>query len=140
MIDARDDAEAKAKAALIYVAVMLKFGMLCATLFWRHAMLPSWLSFLLLNLPGVIDEFLILVIFVYWVGPYDVAYSMQHFYLTWVQPKAQVRSHASFRGTRKLPRHTRASDDPCFVSATASATCARCPSEMPSLVLPSAAC
>jgi len=89
MIDARDDAEAKAKAALIYVAVMLKLGMLSATLFWRHAMLPSWLSLLLLNLPGVIDEFLILAIFVYWVGPYDVAYSMQHFYLTWVQPKAQ---------------------------------------------------
>ena len=45
MIDARDEAEAKAKAALIYVAVLLKLGMLLATLFWRHAMLPSWMSF-----------------------------------------------------------------------------------------------
>jgi len=89
MIDARDEAEAKAKAAIIYVAVMLKLGMLCATLFWRHAMLPAWLSFMLLNMPGLVDELLILAIFVYWVGPYDVAYSIQHFYKSWVQPKAQ---------------------------------------------------
>ena len=89
MIDARDEAEAKAKAALIYVAVLLKLGMLLATLFWRHAMLPSWMSFFLLNLPGMVDEILILLVFVYWVGPYDVLYSLQHFYHSWVEPRAR---------------------------------------------------
>jgi hypothetical protein len=89
MIDAKDEAEAKAKAALIYVAVLVKLGMLLATLFWRHMMLPTWMSLLLLNLPGVIDELLILAVFVYWVGPSDVLYSVQHFYRSWVEPKAR---------------------------------------------------
>lgn len=89
MIDAKDQAEAQAKAAIIYVAVLLKLGMVLATLFWRHAMLPSWMSFFLFNLPGVVDELLILAFFVYWVGPYDVLYSLQHFYRSWVEPKAR---------------------------------------------------
>jgi len=89
MIDAKDEAEAKAKAALIYVAVLVKLGMVLATLFWRHHMLPSWMSLLLLNLPGVVDELLILLVFVYWVGPSDVMYSVKHFYDGWVEPKAR---------------------------------------------------
>ena len=60
-----------------------------ATLFWRHMLLPQWLSLLMLNFPGILDEVLILAVFVYWLGPHDVLYSTAHFYKTWVQPKLQ---------------------------------------------------
>ena len=43
----------------------------------------------LLNLPGMVDEVVILLVFVYWVGPYDVLYSLQHFYHSWVEPRAR---------------------------------------------------
>jgi len=89
LIDSKDEAEAKAKAALIYVAVLLKLSVLASSLFWRHMMLPAWLSLLLLNFPGVLDELFILGLFVYWVGPQDVLYSVKHAYKTWVQPKLE---------------------------------------------------
>jgi len=87
LIDSKDEAEAK--AALIYVAVLLKLSVLASSLFWRHMMLPAWLSLLLLNFPGVLDELFILGLFVYWVGPQDVLYSVKHAYKTWVQPKLE---------------------------------------------------
>jgi len=67
--------------------VLLKLFVLASSLFWRHMMLPAWLSLLLLNFPGVLDEVLILGLFVYWVGPNDVLYSLKHGYVTWVKPK-----------------------------------------------------
>ena len=78
MVRAKDEAEAKAKAALIYVAVMIKLGFVISTLFWRHMLLPTWVSVLLLNFPGILDEVLIVAAFVYWLGPADVAYSVRH--------------------------------------------------------------
>jgi len=87
MIDAKDEAEARAKAALIYLNVLLKMGTLMVVLFWRQMMLPAWLSMLLLNLPGVYDEIAIGAAVVYWVGPQDVFYSLQHFYNTWAEPR-----------------------------------------------------
>ena len=89
LIDARDEAEQKAKAAVLYVAVMLKLGVLLWTLVFRHAMLPLPLQFLTLNAPGLLDESLIVAAFVYWLGPQDVLYSLTHFYKVWVEPKAQ---------------------------------------------------
>ena len=89
MVRAKDEAEAKAKAALIYVAVMIKLGFVISTLFWRHMLLPTWVSVLLLNFPGILDEVLIVAAFVYWLGPADVAYSVQHTYKTWVLPKVE---------------------------------------------------
>ena len=77
LIKSRDEAEARAKAALIYVAVLLKLFALCWTLYCRHMMLPAWLSILLLNMPGLFDEALIIAAFVYWVGPMDVFYSLK---------------------------------------------------------------
>ena len=56
LIDSRDEAEAKAKAALIYLAVLFKLFLLTTLLFWRHMMLPAWLSLLLFNFPGLLDE------------------------------------------------------------------------------------
>ena len=52
-------------------------------------MLPAWLSLLLLNFPGLIDECLIMCGFVYWVGPQDVFYSLKHGYVQWVAPKVE---------------------------------------------------
>lgn len=89
LIDEKNEAEARAKAAIIYVAVMIKLIVVCSSLFARHHFLPSALSLLLLNLPGIYDEVLILGLFVYWVGPKDVFYSLKHFSKQWVMPKLE---------------------------------------------------
>ena len=68
---------------------MIKLGFVVATLFWRHMLLPSWVSLLLLNFPGILDEVLILAAFIYWLGPADVAYSVHHTYQKWVLPKVE---------------------------------------------------
>lgn len=67
LIDQKDEAEAKAKAAIIYVAILVKLAALVTVLFWRHAVLPAWLSLLLFNLPGLYDELALVLGFVYWV-------------------------------------------------------------------------
>ena len=86
LIEERDQAAAQAKAAIIYIAVVLKLVCVLALLFWRHMMLPAWLSLLLLNLPGLYDELAIVVGVVYWIGPQDVLFSAKHFNRQWVQP------------------------------------------------------
>merc|ERR1719443_1174650 len=80
-------AEAKAKAALIYYAVVFKLFLLMSFLFWRHMMLPAWLSLLLFNFSGLLDECCIIGAYVYMVGPRDTVYSLKHAYAIWVQPK-----------------------------------------------------
>jgi len=89
LIDARDEAEQKAKAALIYVLVLVKVAAIVCGLFCRHHFLPSWFSLLLLNLPGLYDEAAIIFLVVYWIGPYDVFYSLKHFHQVWVLPKLE---------------------------------------------------
>jgi len=91
LINERDEAAAKAKAAAIYVMVVIKVTSVLAVLAWRHLMLPSFLSLLLLNLPGLYDELLIVSGVVWWIGPQDVMYSMKHFYIMWVLP--QLHKH-----------------------------------------------
>ena len=86
LIEERDQAAAQAKAAIIYIAVVLKIVCVLALLFWRHLMLPAWLSMLLLNLPGLYDELAIVAGVVYWIGPQDVLFSAKHFNRQWVQP------------------------------------------------------
>lgn len=86
LIEERDQAAAQAKAAIIYIAVVLKLVCVLALLFWRHMMLPAWLSMLLLNLPGLYDELAIVAGVVYWIGPQDVLFSAKHFNRQWVQP------------------------------------------------------
>ena len=52
-----------------------------------RAPLPrSYLGYLLLNLPGIYDEAIILVLFAKWLGPKEVMYSAQHFYQQYVTP------------------------------------------------------
>lgn len=87
IVDARDLAEARAKAALIYTAIVLKLAILGAILFWRQLLLPAWISILLLNFEGLYDEFIICALFVHWVGPRDVYHSSGHFYRVWLEPR-----------------------------------------------------
>jgi len=89
MIDAKDEAEAIAKAAIIYTIVLAKLIAISLALFWRHMMLPQWLSLLLLNIPGLYDEVAIVSLVVWWIGPHDVGYSCKHAYKQWVLPKVQ---------------------------------------------------
>lgn len=90
IIDAKNIAEARAKAATIYMSVVFRLSVILVALAWRAYLIPQFLSrYLLLNLPGPTDEILYLVLFVYWVGPEDVWYSLQHAYRTWVQPWLQ---------------------------------------------------
>jgi len=89
MVEAKDEAEARAQAAVIYIAVTIKLALLLGVLFWRHFLLPGWLSAILLNFGGVYDELLILFVFAKWLGPTNVLYSITHFYDVWVRPKLQ---------------------------------------------------
>jgi len=86
IIDAKDEAEFRAKAAMIWVAVMFKLCLLLVAMFWRAYLLPTFLGYMLLNLPGVYDEVLILVLFAKWLGPKEVLYSAQHFLHQYVLP------------------------------------------------------
>eukprot|EP00908_Phaeocystis_cordata_P011564 Transcript_22476.p1 GENE.Transcript_22476~~Transcript_22476.p1 ORF type:complete len:480 (+),score=262.31 Transcript_22476:80-1441(+) len=86
IIDAKDEAELRAKAAMIWVAVMFKLCLLLVAMFWRAYLLPTYLGYLLLNLPGIYDEAIILVLFAKWLGPKEVMYSAQHFYQQYVTP------------------------------------------------------
>ena len=90
IIDAKESAEAQAKAALIYFVVMLKVALLIVSLFWRHFLVPKWLAVLMLNFTGVYDELIIVFLFVKWVGPSDVYYSALHSYKMWLEPKVGV--------------------------------------------------
>jgi GTPase SAR1 family protein len=90
IIDAKESAEAQAKAALIYFVVMLKVALLVISLFWRHFLVPKWLAVLMLNFTGVYDELIIVFLFVKWVGPSDVYYSALHSYKMWLEPKVGV--------------------------------------------------
>ena len=65
LIDQKDEAEAKAKAAIIYVAILVKLAALVAVLFWRHAVLR--VALLLSSTSPASDE-LALVLAVYWCG------------------------------------------------------------------------
>lgn len=79
IVDQKDEAELRAKAAFIWLAVLFKFTMLATALFWRSWLLPSFVGYFLLNLPGIYDEAVIIVLFAKWLGPKEVLYSAQHF-------------------------------------------------------------
>eukprot|EP00928_Gymnodinium_smaydae_P016894 TRINITY_DN16409_c0_g1_i1.p2 TRINITY_DN16409_c0_g1~~TRINITY_DN16409_c0_g1_i1.p2 ORF type:complete len:470 (-),score=110.40 TRINITY_DN16409_c0_g1_i1:149-1510(-) len=88
VLAARDEAEAQAKAAMIYLGVVLRLALLVAFFFGRSYLVPAWMSsFVLMNLPGPLDELVYFALFVYWVGPTDVMYSLRHFYAVWIKPK-----------------------------------------------------
>ena len=103
MIDARDEAEARAKAALICVPLLIKLFILSTCLFWRH-MLPMWHSIFLLNMPGLVDECAILALFVYWVGPQDTLYSLKHAYTMWIGPRVEPYIEAYLGPTWLAPK------------------------------------
>lgn len=87
IIDARDDAEARAKAASIYLVVVTKLAILFAFLFWRSYLIPSWMSkFMFLNFTGPMDEAIYFCVLAYWIGPNDVWYSCKHFFYVWIRP------------------------------------------------------
>ena len=52
MIKAKDEAEARARASLIYIAVLAKLGGFFVFLFWRAFMLPRYVAFLLASAIG----------------------------------------------------------------------------------------
>merc|ERR1719198_1181809 len=87
LIKERDVAVARAKAAKIYVVVMLKISVLLAFLFWRAYLIPNFVGkYLLFNFTGAWDEIILLLLFVFWLGPGDVWYSIEHLIDTWVRP------------------------------------------------------
>jgi len=90
IIDARNEAEARAKAARIYIGVLMRLCVFSAVFFWRAFLIPSMVSrFLLLNFPGPFDEVFYLCLLICWIGPEDVWYSLQHFYREWIKPRVQ---------------------------------------------------
>jgi len=76
LINEKEAAEQKAKAALIYVIVCTKLASLLGILMLRNHILPGWMSFMLLNFSGMYDELLIISLIVYLLGPKDVASSV----------------------------------------------------------------
>lgn len=86
LVDAKDAAEARAKAAAIYAGVILRLFILCAVLFWRACLIPAWMGRLLLNFPGPFDEVLYVALLAYWIGWDDVWYSCEHVWDTWLRP------------------------------------------------------
>jgi len=87
IIEARDAAEARAKAAVIYVSVVTKLALLLGVLFWRAFFLPSWISqWVFFNFRGPIDEAVWIILLAYWVGPWDTWYSCAHFWQVWAIP------------------------------------------------------
>jgi hypothetical protein len=90
IVEARDAAEARAKAALIYVSVITKLATLFAVLFWRAFFLPGWLArWVFLNFNGPVDEVVFLILLACWVGPSDVWYSCAHLWQVWLWPHMQ---------------------------------------------------
>ena len=76
VVKRRDDAVARADAALGYAVVLVKFAILAMLLFWRSALLPTWLSVIFLNVPStLLDEVLLVGGMVTLVGPSKCWYS-----------------------------------------------------------------
>eukprot|EP01050_Picozoa_sp_SAG11_P008644 SAG11_NODE_772_length_7254_cov_1.857582_2_plen_139_part_00 len=60
VIQARDEAMARAAAATAYMSVAVKLAVVLGFFFWRGFLLPSWISIFFLNLPGTsFDELLV---------------------------------------------------------------------------------
>ena len=89
LVDAKNDAEARAAAAMAHFAVVARVCCLLAVLFWRSYLLPAPLRLLCLNVPGAVDEVFLLTAFVNRLGPRHVAYSIQHFYASLIRPYVQ---------------------------------------------------
>ena len=90
VVEQHDEAVFRAEAAGVYITVLLKLSMVLGFLFYRSALLPDWLSVLLLNVPYTsIDEVLILMLFVGVVGPHKCKYSLVFFFEQWVQPRVE---------------------------------------------------
>jgi len=88
VVQQRDEAEARAKAAAIYFAVLIKLTVVWLGLLSRNMMMPSFIQLFLGNIfSSLLDELLILAAVVYYLGPQDVLYSLKHGYATWVEPK-----------------------------------------------------
>lgn len=87
MILKRDEAVARADAAVVYISVMLKLGALLLFFLWRTMMLPDWASVLLLNIPyTMIDEMAFLMLIMALIGPVKCKYSLLFFYEQWIKP------------------------------------------------------
>lgn len=87
MIQKRDEAVAKADAAVVYFSVMIKLVALVLFFLWRTMMLPDWVSILLLNIPyTLVDELLFLTFLMALIGPVKCKYSLLFFYEQWIQP------------------------------------------------------
>ena len=77
LVKRKDDAVARADAAAGYMVVLFKFGVLLMLLFWRSALLSTWLSILFLNVPStVLDEAIIFGGMVTMIGPSKCWYSL----------------------------------------------------------------
>uniref|UniRef100_A0A7S3FDX9 G domain-containing protein n=1 Tax=Haptolina ericina TaxID=156174 RepID=A0A7S3FDX9_9EUKA len=80
LVDAKNDAEARAAAAVAHMLVVFKIVALSCFLFWRGMMLPTFAGVLFLNVPATaFDELAILLFVVYRMGPTHVIYSVNHF-------------------------------------------------------------
>lgn len=87
MIQKRDEAVAKADAAVVYASVMMRLVIAGVFLMWRSILLPDWLSILLLNVPyTLIDEGILFVFIMALIGPDKCKYSLVVFYDQWIRP------------------------------------------------------
>jgi hypothetical protein len=87
MINAKNKAEARAKAAMIWFSVVFKVGVVCFFLFFRAFMLPGWMGMVLLNFDGMLDELVLIGVVVWLIGTQDVTYSLKHVYDMWIKPR-----------------------------------------------------
>jgi len=92
MIDEKNEAEARALAAMTHMRVIGVLLVLAGFLFWRALILPNFpmgtmCSMCLLNIPGTaLDELAVLLFVVHRLGPAHTWYSLSHFSQTLVLP------------------------------------------------------
>lgn len=87
VVQRRDEAVARADAAVVYLSVLFKFGAFGLFLMWRSMLLPTWMSVLLMNVPSTIfDELLLAGLLVVLIGPTKFRYSSLFFYEQWISP------------------------------------------------------
>jgi len=85
LIDEKDRAEARYKAACIYLGVVTRIALLVTVLLIRAWFMPELISRLFLNMSGIWDEVASILFLVYWIGPHDVMYSCCHLYEVWLE-------------------------------------------------------
>ncbi|KAL1508620.1 hypothetical protein AB1Y20_004717 [Prymnesium parvum] len=92
LIDSKNDAEARASAAMAHIRVVAILVAMNVFLLWRALILPNFpmgtiCSMCLLNIPGTaLDELLLIAFVIHRMGPSHTWYSVSHFGQTMILP------------------------------------------------------